>query len=191
MNASPLKQASLVIALAIAFALMLAGIQLALRDRIAQNKCAETLTQIPLLLPGADLKKTRSLRATLDGKPLTVDQAFDPQGRLLGYVVPASGAGFNDQIELLIAYDPQLKTLRGLYVLDQKETPGLGDNIARPAFAARFAGKTPGALQAVQPGFARAQSEIDAVSGATVSSQSVCDIVNRISKGLRIQGETP
>ncbi len=179
------------IVLATVFALILAAVQLGLRDRIAQNKQAQTLSQIPLLLPGADLKKTVTLKAALEQKTIAIYQAFDANDRLLGYVVPAQGAGFNDQIELLIAYDPSLQRLRGISVISQKETPGLGDNMTKPAFTKSFAGKKPGQIHAVQPGFAASETEIDALSGATVSSQSVCNIVNRVTQGLRLQGGQP
>jgi len=44
----------------------------------------------------------------------------------LGWVVKYSGIGFQDKIQTMIALDPARETVRGMMVLDDKETPGLG-----------------------------------------------------------------
>ena len=92
--------------------------------------------------------------------------------------MPASGVGFADRIELLIGTDARLTTLTGLYVLDQKETPGLGDYIAQPEFRQRFADRPLVQLLELVKHEPSSPHEVQAISGATVSSQSVCSIVN-------------
>jgi len=44
----------------------------------------------------------------------------------LGWVLKYSGVGFQDKIQTMIALDPARETVRGLMVIDDKETPGLG-----------------------------------------------------------------
>lgn len=47
-------------------------------------------------------------------------------GAVLGWVVRAAGIGFQDRIDLMIALDPERREIRGLKVLADSETPGLG-----------------------------------------------------------------
>ncbi len=62
-------------------------------------------------------------------------------------------------------------------VLDQKETPGLGDNITKEPFQSRFKGLPSGGLIVTKMEPATG-NQVLAVTGATVSSKSVVDIVN-------------
>ena len=101
-------------------------------------------------------------------------------------VLPAAGQGFADRIELLVGLDVQASTITGLYVLDQKETPGLGNFIAGADFQAQFAGKSADEpLVVVKTDPASGTGEIQALSGATISSESVAEIVNRAIAGLK------
>lgn len=171
-------QAWLVILLSLFFGGALAGVQAKLQGRIEENRLAETLSQIPYLVPGA-----QSGEAT-DVAGRSVYRAM-AGGRQVGWVVPAGGQGFADRIDLLIGLDAGAKTLTGLYVLDQKETPGLGNKIVEDAWRGQFEGKATAAPLQVTKAEAAAQSEIRAVTGATISSESVCDIVNSTVAVLR------
>lgn len=50
----------------------------------------------------------------------------DDAGELKGWVVRYAGTGFQDKIDVMIALDPARREIRGLKVLDDSETPGLG-----------------------------------------------------------------
>jgi electron transport complex protein RnfG len=172
-----LTQAWLVIALALCFGAALAGVQLGLADRVERNKLDETMGKIPTLVPGA----VRGEETLIGGKKL-VYRAMDASGGQVGWVVPTAGQGFADQIELLIGLNNQATTITGLYVLSQKETPGLGEKITKANFCRRFKDKATGVpLEVIKvtnedaplPG-----NEIAAITGATVSSVSVTQIVN-------------
>jgi len=172
MNIKYLKQAWLVLFLAVCFGAVLAGVQVAVSDKIEANKLAETMGQIPDLVPGS----TGGERFEIDGR--TVYRAVDGDGKQVGWVVPAAGQGFADVIELLIGLDAKAEVITGLYVLDQKETPGLGNKITDPGFRDRFKGKRTAARLSVTKAADAADSEILAITGATVSSESVTRIVN-------------
>jgi len=174
---SYLSQAWLVLVLALAFGASLAGVQMALSGRIAQNKLDETLSQVPNLVPGADSGRA----SVVDGRDVYRALAGDT---LVGWVIPASGQGFADRIELLIGIDATLQQITGLYVLDQKETPGLGNFIVEDGWRAQFAGKSTDAPITVTKAAASGQA-IKALTGATISSQSVCDIVNRTLAAIK------
>lgn len=166
-----LAQAWLVVLLATGFGAALAGVDLALKDEIAENKRRDTLGRIPELVPGAQKGQVAKVAGKL------VYRALDADGRQVGWVVPASGQGYNDRIEVLIGLDLEALTLTGLYVLDQKETPGLGNKITSPKlFLDQFAGlmlDNPVKVDKDDPA-----STIHAIGGATISSRAVCDIIN-------------
>jgi electron transport complex protein RnfG len=180
-----LRSAWLILVLALAYGAALAGVETALAPRVQFNKRQQTYAAIPELVPGAIQEKTLEIVVPLDGVEQRVYQTFSSVGTHNGWVVPASGIGFADRIELLIGTDPQLTTLTGLYVLDQKETPGLGDYIAQPEFRQRFENRPLDLLLQVVKHDPASPNEVQAISGATVSSQSVCSIVNEAIRRWR------
>jgi len=182
-----ISQAWLVILLALLYGGALAGVQTTLGPKIAENKKNETYNVIPLLVPGADKTKTVELSvAGIDGKRQRVYKVVSADGKHLGWVLPADGQGFADRIELLIGLDASAWTITGLYVLDQKETPGLGNFISGEAFRAQFADKsTDEPITVTKSDPASGINEITALSGATISSDSVAAIVNNAIENLK------
>lgn len=167
-----LGQAWLVLVLALAFGAALAGVNATLKDRIQANKLADTMGQIPNLVPGAVTG-----RADFVGSEY-VYRALDESGRQVGWVLPAQGQGFADRIELLVGLDLEARRITGLYVLFNQETPGLGNRIVDEDWRKQFAGKPADRPLSAAKG-ARREEEVEAITGATISSQSVVDIVNR------------
>ena len=171
-----LVQAWLVLMLAMGFGAALAGMQIGVRDRISRNKINETYDQVPNLVPGADKARTEEWKAP-DGK--IAYKALDSNGEHLGWVIRAGGQGFADKIELLIGCGAKFRKITGLYVLDQKETPALGEKIRESAWRAQFAGRDVWRdVRITKTAVKEGDNEIEAVTGATVSSLSVCNIVN-------------
>ncbi len=186
-NGGCLAEAWLVILLALLYGGGLAGVQTALSGRIAANKQNETRYVIPLLVEDADKDQTSEITVTgKDGKETTVYKAFESGGRHAGWVLPGGGQGFAGRIELLIGLNTSLTVITGLYVLDQKETPGLGDFITSEEFRLRFSGQSAGKPVRVVKTHPRAgENEVQALTGATVSSRSVSRIVNETIASLR------
>ena len=180
------RQAWLVILLAVLYGGGLAGIQRALSSKIAENKRDETYSVIPELVNGADAASTVELMVTgQDGQEARVYQIMDAAGGHLGWVLAAGGQGFAGRIELLIGLDAELSTITGLYVLDQKETPGLGDYITLESFRSRFQGKPTDTPFVVVQSDPTADNEVRALTGATISSASVSGIVNAAMANLK------
>lgn len=175
-----LREGWLILLLAVLYGGLLSWIQLTLGPIIAENKKQETYSQIPVLVAGADAAKTDEfLVEGTDGKKKTVYLARDAAGAPLGWVFPGSGQGFADAIELLIGLDTNAEKITGIFVLDQKETPGLGNFIKDdPAFAAMFHGLSGSQKLEAVTGGVPAGNQIKALTGATISSQAVCDIIN-------------
>lgn len=187
MKNSYIGQAWLVIVLALAFGAALAGVQAALAPKIAANKLSDTLGQIPALVPGATSGKAE----TIGGQ--TVYRALNEKGEHVGWMISARGLGFADILDLLVGVNKDLSRITGLSVLEQKETPGLGDRITEPAWRDQFKGKPTIPDLAVTKTAPKSDSEVQGITGATISSVSVVGIVNgavaRLRAALAEQGE--
>jgi Na+-translocating ferredoxin:NAD+ oxidoreductase subunit G len=105
---------------------------------------------------------------------------FNATGELIGYAIPGTGSGFQDTIRLLYGYHPKEGRIVGLQILDSKETPGSGDKIAKdPDFKANFNDLAVSPkIEAVKKGKKSAPYQIDAITGATISSKAVVRILN-------------
>jgi electron transport complex protein RnfG len=124
------------------------------------------------------------------GDALTADQpaqgsaeqvyvGYAADGRVVGFAIAAAQPGFADIVRLIFGYDAANQRLLGIKVLENKETPGLGDKIEKDtAFTGQFGGAaTP--LRGVKAGRATGDPhEIDMITGATISSRVVVRIVN-------------
>lgn len=102
---------------------------------------------------------------------------YDSTGARTGVAIEAAEPGFQEELLLMIGFNPADRAVTGYYVLDQKETPGLGDKIERDTtFRAQFAGKiTP--LKGTKAHDA-GRSAVQTITGATISSRAVIRIIN-------------
>ena len=108
-----------------------------------------------------------------------VMQALDGTGQLMGYVITVTdheGYGGDIQFSMGIAMDG---TLNGISLLSISETAGLGMN-ARDILVPQFADKKVESFTYTKSG-ATNDSEIDAISGATITTKA---IVNGVNAGL-------
>jgi len=115
-----------------------------------------------------------------------VFKALDSEGKLQGFAFIASGTGFADKIELVVALDGRCEHFLGYAVLSSNETPGFGDRIKNDYYRSQFSGAPVGILKLVKTGGAGSvDEEIVAISGATVSSRSVVEIINDFTKEVK------
>jgi electron transport complex protein RnfG len=195
---SNLAQAWLVLLLALVFGSALAAVQVNLGHVIEANKVNETLEKIPELVFGADAaRKLKQRQVPIEITPGTIAVEKDGRkayyklfrvtrdGTPAGWVIKARGQGYADVIELLIGLDDRAQTITGIFVLEQKETPGLGNNIGTARWRSQFVNKSTDRPLVVVKGGAKRPDAIDAVTGATISSRSVTRIVNRTIEDLR------
>lgn len=110
--------------------------------------------------------------------------AYDAAGALKGVAAEAGAPGYADVVRVLYAYDPARQVITGMSVIGMRETPGIGDKIITdPAFQKNFetldarlnaAGTAlANPIRVVKHGSKRNPWEIDAISGATVTSKAV------------------
>ena len=123
------------------------------------------------------LSRTAPAKADLADVPKAF-VGFDESGKRLGVAITAAEPGFQELLTLMIGFDPQSGTLIGFKVLDEKETPGLGDKIERDtAFGRQFTGRVV-PLQGVKGRPGKPPSEVQTITGATISSRAVIRIIN-------------
>ena len=78
----------------------------------------------------------------------------------------------------MIGFEPPNGTLIGFKVLEQKETSGLGDKIERDtSFVSQLTGRIP-PLKGVKKVDASNLSQVQTITGATISSRAVIRIIN-------------
>lgn len=111
---------------------------------------------------------------------VTVGEAVtgvDASGAPVGYVVTStSNDGYGGAITVSVGIQAD-GTVSGIEFLTLAETAGLGMNAQKPEWKAQYAGKNVDAFS-VTKGGAAADNEINAISGATITSNAVTGAVN-------------
>ena len=103
--------------------------------------------------------------------------------QLSGYAVFAYGPGLWGEIVAVVGFDKSLKQLTGIEFIKQNETPGLGARITEEWFKEQFRGKN-GPFVMVPEGTARLANELDSITGATRTSDSVLKILNGLIENV-------
>ena len=94
-----------------------------------------------------------------------------------GYVAQVATKGYGGDINLFIGVNMQMETT-GVVITSHNETPGLGSKAAEPSFIDQFLGAVPSGLFNVVKNPPSSDSEVEAVSGATISSRAVTNGVD-------------
>jgi electron transport complex protein RnfG len=163
---------------------LIVGTNLTTIARIRQNQETIMRESVTNLLPG--LQKQVIYRVGDSGELTIVAgvegenvkrlfAGYDGSGKLLGVVIEASERGYADLISAMYAYQPDKKVITGFQVVDMRETPGLGNRIGSDEkFAENFKSlDATHPIKTVKHGTKQNPWEIDAISGATISSRAV------------------
>ena len=103
---------------------------------------------------------------------------FNKKEKLIGYAFSASGQGYQGKIKMLVATNSKLEYLKGIEVIDSLETPGLGARINEADFENQFNKLDISSLVELTKDSSK-KNKIQAITGATVSSQAVVNILNK------------
>ncbi len=169
--------------------------------RITRNKAEFLEKAIFQVLPGASTRASFLVTDNYQIEPFEgepkgehlVYAGYDDEDRLVGVALEARGKGFQDTIVLIYGWSPEREHVIGMEVLESKETPGLGDKILHdPEFRANFealdvaltedGSGIQNPIVAVKYGQKEQAWQIDGITGATISSKAVGDIL-RTSTG--------
>jgi electron transport complex protein RnfG len=158
---------------------------------IEANRRAYLEQAILDVIPGADSFVSFELT---DGSLIRTEEpkglyaGFDSTGVLAGVAVEARGQGYQEIIRILYGYAPACECIVGMKVLESKETPGLGDKIEKDErFLANFdaldvrtdqnGGDLLNPITLAKHGAKSNNWEIEAITGATVSSTAITTII--------------
>jgi len=167
---------------------------------ITANKARELREAVFKVLPGVSQMQALVYR---DGQLVAVEKpdkdepvvygGYDEQAEFVGYAMPAAGPGFQDTIGIIYGYQPGKKIVVGMEVLESRETPGLGDKIYKDAaFVGGFSAlSVVPEIVAVKKGTKSQPNEIDAITGATISSKAVVRIINETHANWSAQLSAP
>lgn len=125
---------------------------------------------------------------TSHDKPYEFYQAT-ADARTVAYISETAGKGYSSYIKMLVSVDPELN-IRDVKILGHAETPGLGDQVEEKSFLGQFKGK---ALPAIKLIKGETSENIQAISGATISSRAVTNgvkdavqtLVDRYGSGMK------
>lgn len=150
--------------------LILAATYQVTKPTIAATAEREEKAALNVVIPEADSFKEK----TVDG----IDYFEAYRGKdLAGYCIKVTGQGYSGYIHMIVGIDTS-GIIKGVEVMDQQETPGLGARIAEvkpgessPWFLRQFAGKEAASLAL--------KKNIDSITGATISSKAVTDAIKK------------
>lgn len=103
------------------------------------------------------------------------------------YILPIRGYGLWSTMYGFIALDSDLKTIKGITFYEHGETPGLGGEIDNPSWKEKWPGKKAFddsgdvSIQVIKgqvdPGTENAEYKVDGLSGATITSRGVSNML--------------
>jgi electron transport complex protein RnfG len=139
---------------------LLAGVNSLTKPKIIAQARAEEQSSLKEVMPQAE-----NFEPIKSAEDIIYYKAYDKNGKFMGVAFKASGKGYSSLIETMVG---MLRdgTITAIKVLSQNETPGLGANVAEPPFASQFSHKNN-------------LDDVQAITGATISSKAVIDSVRK------------
>lgn len=146
---------------------------------IAEREASEAKAAYQELIPEADefvefTSEELNKYKAVNSKVTSIVKATKG-GDEIGYLLTTNGGGYGGDITVITALiGDEIKAIK---ILKHKETPEIGTKVDNPDFQAQYSGKSvrePIAVKKENPG----ASEIQAITGSTVSSRGVTDAVN-------------
>lgn len=143
----------------------------------------------------ADLVAAYDARVTSEERNGVTFYVYDRPGVGTLRATRFVGPGLWGPIEGLLCLEEDMRTIHAISFYRQEETPGLGGEISSPGFEGRFRGKSivsPSGVPGMRlvMGGATGPNEVDAISGATMTSEKVQAILDRIAARI-VEGGGP
>ncbi len=155
--------------------LALGAVQAVTEGPIAEQRLAQKTAALSATLPGAEKFESVDL-AEPHGVVSEVYAGSGASGPA-GYCLTVVTKGFGGAMTLVVGIGADEK-VKGISILEMNETPGLGARAREDAFSGQFRGKpTEHALSVVKTPPEK-DNQVQAISGATISSRAVTGAVN-------------
>jgi electron transport complex protein RnfG len=153
---------------------------IAYQDKLAQDKANQSVfaTASTFNDEAVDEAKAAEVAAAHGGVVIeSVKSAVDGSGNVLGYVIQVKSKGYGDFIEYTVGITNESK-VNGISIISIAETPGLGMN-AEKVIVPQFADKDAQQFTVAKNGqVSDPNTQIEAISGATITSKAVTEGVN-------------
>ncbi len=156
--------------------LLLGWVHAVTEEPIARLLEKEKIEAMKATLPVAQEFKLLNADLTSSGIIREVNEGYNA-GKIVGYNIKVAPKGYGGVIEMMVGISID-GTLRGIQILSHSETPGLGAEAGKPAFSNQFSDRHVDALSVVK-GETSNENEIQAMTGATITSRAVTDGVNQ------------
>lgn len=181
------KSFSLIIVLtctAIISGTVLAFLNAITKPRIEAHAARVLQNAVTDVLPGIDSYS----RETIEDVEFFLGK--DKEGNVINVAFQAIGNGFQSKLKILVGMDTEMKSILSINILEQMETPGLGTKIEtdpgnkenRSWFPHQFKGLNLDnqnvSLKNEEPD--KDKGQIMVITGATISSKAVVEIVNDV-----------
>lgn len=144
---------------------LLAGVYNLTREGIEMAENAEINAVLSEVFPGGQFQKENDYYKCMEN------------GQVVGYAIISTGSGYGGQMKVIVGMGLD-NTVAGVNVLSHSETIGVGSRITEDSFLGQFTGKTLENLRLRRDG-----GEIDAITGATISSSA---FTNAVHDGVQI-----
>ncbi len=152
------------------------------KPKIAYHQLQALKAAISDVLPSYDNYEEKDI----NGNKVYIGK-IDGSTQPVGIAFKVDGSGFQGNISIMVGVDPSFNSITGIKVLGQIETPGLGTKIvvdpsnkANPFwFPEQFGGVVlfP-QIDVVKNSIPQNPNEVQAISGATITSKAVVRIIN-------------
>lgn len=199
--ATATRMYAVVMAVGITCAIAIVAVYESTKPVIARNQAAARQQAILDVLP--DAVTTATFRLDDEGRFVRVPEqadipellfaGYDNHNRLCGLAIEAHGMGYQDTVRVLYGYSFGKQAVIGLRVLESRETPGLGDRVETDAaFVKNFDAldlrltadgvALAHEVEFVKPGEKQSAWQIDGISGATITSRAIADMLRESTK---------
>lgn len=178
-----LKVAGTLTAICLVVAALLGGVDAITRDRIYEINNANTIQALRAVattadeFPIIDVKDNMTDAAAAQGAKLTEAYAVKAGGEQIGYAFKIVASGSQGDIEMIVGLDAD-NAVTGVSIVDNKETSGIGSRVMENEALPSGVGVLDQFIGMSGAGSLSVGGNVEAITGATVSSKGVTKGVN-------------
>ncbi len=181
-----LKPTAILFAICVIVSAALAGTNLLTKDKIAEQAAAKAEESRKLVLPEAAwFEELDELQYPPEWEGGTVYKAWDQEGEgrsVIGYVFETSAKGYGGDVKVMTGIagrGAEYEKITGVAILSHGETPGLGANAEKEEFRDQYQQAPPKNGIEIVKYQTPAEGQIEAMTGATITSTAVTNAVNQ------------
>ncbi len=162
--------------------------QIADNERLRERRAV--LDALALDTQLSDEEVNTSFEALIKAGEVNGSEAYvyEEAGELKGYALPFTGAGLWGSISGYLGVNADMSQTTGIVFTSQNETPGLGGRIDEVQYRDQFRGLPVDAQRPLAYGN-HGDYDVDAITGATQTSNAVLRMINRMMQDVIFTGE--